>query len=101
MSSGSPVAPSRLAHDLRAPPRRVSGSQHEPRSRRRARPTRALLEQLVARRAEQQDRRALGRVEHVLEQVEEGRLGPVDVVDQRDQRAVARPASSRNLRAAQ
>ena len=43
---------------------------------------------------------SVGGVEDVLEQVEERRLGPVDVVDQRDHRAVGGEAS-RNLRAAQ
>ena len=52
-------------------------------------PLGARLEQLVAGRGEQQDRRPLDGVEQVVEELEERRRRDVDVVDDRDQRAPA------------
>ena len=51
------------------------------------RPGRARLEDIRPCEAEKQDRGASGEPEHVLEQVEQRRLGPVDVVDHDDERA--------------
>ena len=51
-----------------------------------AAPCRPVVEQLRPRQAEQQDRRVAGPVRDVLDQVEERRLGPVDVVEHDDQR---------------
>ena len=62
----------------------------------RDRPRRAALGQLRPRHAEQQDRRAGGEQRDVLEQVEEGLLAPLDVVEDDDQRSLRR----RVLRAA-
>ena len=50
-------------------------------------PARARIEQLRAGRAEEQDGRVPAAFGDVLEQVEQGRLGPVDVLDDDDQRA--------------
>jgi hypothetical protein len=48
---------------------------------------RAVLEQVVAREAENEDRDAHRRGEQVVDQVEEGRLRPVDVLEHEDERA--------------
>ena len=58
-------------------------------------PLRALVENVMARGAEQEDRRLVGRAEDVLDQVEERLLGPMDVVDERDRRTVRRRATRR------
>ena len=50
------------------------------------RPVRPRLEQLVACEADQQDRHALDPAGQVLDQVQQRRLGPVDVVEDDDQR---------------
>ena len=50
------------------------------------RPRRPRVEEVGAGEAEQQDRRAAREAEHVLEQVEQRRLRPVDVVDGDDER---------------
>ena len=55
-----------------------------------ARPPRADLEKLRARHAEEQERGVARPVGEVLDQVEEGRLGPVDVVEHHGHRPVAR-----------
>ena len=59
----------------------------EPRPRPWRRPRRAGVEEIWAREAEQEDRRAAREAEDVLEQVEQRRLGPVDVVDGDDERS--------------
>ena len=59
----------------------------EPR-RGRAAPTRARLEQLAPSQAHKQDRSA-GPLAEVLDEVEERRLGPMDVVENDDQRPLA------------
>jgi hypothetical protein len=61
--------------------------QVQPRRRRSLTPLGALVEELAARRGQQQDRRVRRGVENVLEHVQERMLGPVDVVDQGDHRA--------------
>ena len=86
-SCGMPVAPSRLATTCAAAAS-LSGRSTMRDAPRLLAPLRLLLEQVVARGGQQQDRRAAGASTHVLQQVEERRLGPVDVVDQRDDRAV-------------
>ena len=48
-----------------------------------------LVEQLRPREAEQQDRRAAREVGDVVDQVEERRLAPVDVVEDDDERPLA------------
>ena len=45
------------------------------------------LEELVARRADHEQRRVLGCLEDVLDEVEEARLGPVDVLEEDDERS--------------
>ena len=55
-----------------------------------AAPGRAVVEELGTRRADEQDRRVAGEVGDRLEQVEQGRLGPVDVVDEDDERPLSR-----------
>ena len=57
---------------------------------RRAAPARALVEQVGSREAEKQDRCVAAPAGDVLEQVEERRLGPVDVLEADDERALAR-----------
>ena len=58
----------------------------------RRRPRGPLVQELGAGEAEQQDRGAAREGHQVLEQVEQRRLGPVDVLDDRDQGALARDA---------
>src|SRR5439155_8395195 len=53
-------------------------------------PARAVLEQLRAGQAEEQDRRFPAPSRHVLEQVEEGRLRPVHVLEADDERLLTR-----------
>ena len=53
-------------------------------------PRRARIEQLGACDAEEQDRRVTAEVGHVLEQVEERRLGPLDVVEEHDEWTLCR-----------
>ena len=59
------------------------------------------VEQLRPGHAEQQDRRVARQVGDVLDQVEERRLAPVDVVEDDDERAARRPRASSSLRKAQ
>ena len=96
-SAGSPVAPSRLTR----PRGRFVGQrpQHQALAAGTLAPVGPVLQQLG--RAVPSSRIGAPRTCRARhEQVEERRLGPVDVVEQRDQRAVGgRP--SRNLRAAQ
>ena len=54
-----------------------------------------------AGRWQQDDRRVGGRVEDVMEQIEERRLGPVDVVDDEDERATLRERAPADARAPQ
>ena len=61
------------------------------------------FQQLVARRAEHQDRRVLGGIGQVIQELEEGLLGRVDVVDDHHDRPIAADrgyASQDNLTAA-
>ena len=51
---------------------------------------RPLVEQLRTRKAEQQDRRVERPVDDVLDEIEERRLGPVQVVEHDDERPLAR-----------
>ncbi len=60
----------------------------------RDRPGGAALDQLRPRQAEQQDRRARGEERDVLDQVEQGLLAPVDVVEHDDQRRRTAACSS-------
>ena len=60
--------------------------QHEAAGALALRPLRPFFEQIVAGGGEQHDGRSACGAEHVLEQVEERRLGPVDVVDERNHR---------------
>lgn len=53
-------------------------------------PARAILEQLGTCRAYHQERSVLGRLDDVLDEIQERRLGPVDVFDDDHQRAPAR-----------
>ena len=53
-------------------------------------PRGTLLEQLVPCGAQKQDRRGVLRLQHRFEQLEKCGLGPVDVVDEHDQRALLR-----------
>ena len=55
-----------------------------------AAPRRTRLEQLLAAHAQQQDRRVPRRVGDVLDQVEQARLRPVDVVEEQHQRPLPR-----------
>src|SRR5262249_1206864 len=55
-----------------------------------ASPGRTLLEQLGAGDAEQEDRRASREIGDVLDQVEQGRLRPVHVLEDEDERPVQR-----------
>ena len=48
----------------------------------------ALLEELRAREAEEEDRGVARKVGEVLDQVEQRRLGPVDVLEDEDERPV-------------
>ena len=50
-------------------------------------PVRMLVEQIASRRAHEHERR-LGRVDDRADQVEEGLLGPVDVIDHDDERSL-------------
>ena len=65
--------------------RRQRPEVEEPMSRLRC-PPRSAFEQLRARRAEEQDREAARGRRHVLEQVEQGWLGPVQILELGDQR---------------
>ena len=47
-------------------------------------PLRALFQKLVACSGEHHDGCGAGRIEHMLDQVEEGRFGPMDVVEERN-----------------
>ena len=58
-------------------------------------PAGAHVEQLRPRHAQQHDRGLARDVGHVLDQVEEGRLGPLEVVQDHDERAVAARAPRR------
>ena len=60
-----------------------------------------VVQQLRAREADQQDRRAAGEGREVLEQVEQRRLRPVDVLDDDDERARRRGHASNSRRTAQ
>ena len=62
--------------------------QHHPAARVRQ-PARPLVEQIGAREAEEQHGGAVNPAGEVLEQVEERRLGPVDVLDEDDERPAA------------
>ena len=59
-----------------------------------------LLEELLAREADDRDR-PLALVREVLDELEEGRLGPVDVVEDEDERLLARAVASQNRRKSQ
>ena len=69
----------------------VGGERLEPHER--AFPPRALLEQLLPRHAEQQDRRIAAPAADVLDEIEQRRLGPVDVFQEHEQRLRPRPVS--------
>ena len=71
------VVAERLEHDER-------------RARARRRPGRPHVEEVGARSAEDEDRRAARRGGDVLDEVEERRVGPVDVVDDEDERPLRR-----------
>ena len=58
----------------------------------RRRPLRPRLQQLGARQAEHEDRRAAGERDDVVERFEQRRLGPVDVLDGDEQRPLVRDA---------
>ena len=73
--------------------RRVSGSSVIVSSACASRPFRVALDELVARRAQQQDRRLFGRRQHVVEEVEERLFRPVDVVDDTTSGPLAASAS--------
>ena len=87
----------------RAPAPRASGQRVEREHRRaalRRRPRGPLLEQLRAAEAHEQDRRAARERGDVVDQVEQRRLGPVDVVEDDHERPVgardrARAAAAR------
>ena len=66
----------------------------------RAGPVRAALEQLLAREAEQHQRRVARVLEQVLDQVEQRRLGPVDVLEDEHERALRRASASNSSRTA-
>jgi hypothetical protein len=55
-----------------------------------AAPSGPLVEQLGPRHAEQQDRRVAAQVGDVLDEVEEGRLAPVQIVEDHNQRPLGR-----------
>ena len=55
-----------------------------------AAPGRAILQQLRASRAQHQDRRAARELDDMVEQVEQHRLGPLQVVDVQDHRPLGR-----------
>ena len=55
----------------------------------RRRPRRPALEQLRTAEADEQDRRAAGERDQVVDEVQQRRLGPVGVVDHDDERALA------------
>src|SRR5207247_10333120 len=69
-------------------------------------PAGPLVEQLGPRKAEQEHRRVAAQVDDVLDQVEQRRLGPVDVLEDGDERALPgerleqAPHSPRGLRGA-
>ena len=66
------------------------GCQHgENGVRSRRRPRRPFLEQLGPRQAQDDDPRPAREARDVLQQVEQRRLGPVDVVDDEDERSLA------------
>ncbi len=81
-----PVCPSRLS-TMAVESVSVSGSEHDPLGARRCGPVRPILEQVVARRRQEQGRGLEVGPGQLVEQVQEGRLGPVDVVDDDDERA--------------
>ena len=66
-----------------------------------ASPRRPRVHQVGPRQAEQQDRDVVAPASEVLDQVEEGRLGPLEVVDGRRRAAGRERACSRNRRIAQ
>ena len=70
--------------------RRERLEQHRGRVRLSARPGRAALEELGPRHAEEQERRVAAEVGDVLDQVEERRLAPVDVIEDDDERPLGR-----------
>ena len=60
----------------------------------RRRPRGPALQQLRAAEADEQDRRAAGERDQVVDEVQQRRLGPVGVVDHDDERALAAAASN-------
>ena len=85
--SDPPRSPERLQHRLRVGV--GEGLEHQ-RRRRRPGPVRPALEELGAGEAEEDDRGVGEAARQVLDEVEEGRLGPVHVVEDRDERPVGR-----------
>ena len=78
-------------HELGALLRRQRLEQERRRVQLAAAPARPNVEQLGARDAEQEDRRIAREVGDVLDEVDEDRLGPLQVVDNHDLRALRRP----------
>ena len=80
----------RVVHKALDQRRRLGGAQcgqrDEARTRPGRRPRRPGVEQVGACQTEEQDRRSAREAEHVLEEVEQGGLGPVDVVHRDDER---------------
>ena len=87
------VVVERPAGELRDQGRRLVGGEGLEggvrRSELAAAPARASLEQFGPRQAEQEDRRATAPVAHVVDQIEQRRVGPLDVVEDGHHRPVA------------
>ena len=87
---GEPVAGERRERAARPSRRHRAARAARASHSARLRPAGPCVEQLGPRQAEQQERRVRARVGDVLDQVEERRLAPVDVVEDRHQRPLAR-----------
>ena len=74
--------------------------QHRRRVQLATAPVRPPVEQLGPRHAEQENRRVAAQVGHVIDEIEERLLAPVDVVQHDDERGIAANAPS-SIRMAQ
>ena len=68
----------------------VERVEHDPRRARARSPVGARLEELGPSRADDQDRRLVDRLQEVVDELEERRLRPVDVLDDEDDGPVGR-----------
>ncbi len=98
-SRAAPAAPTSRAGGRRAARRRAPRSPRARAARARSRwrergrrPSRAEVEQLGPSEADDQERRLTDAVGEVLDQLEQGLLGPVDVLEDEDRAAARRPA---------